>query len=311
VTGPATKTRHDKPQTTNGGRRLFDEAFLQRLEKLSIVSRRMAFGLGKGERRSPRKGSGVEFRDYRPYIVGDDLRYVDWNIYSRLGRMVLKLFVEEEDLCVHLLVDSSASMAFGRPPKLDYALRTAGALGYIGLANLERVAVGLFGEGVATHLRPRRGRGQILPLLEYLGSVRPLAGRTDLKASLKEYALKATMPGVAVVISDLLDPEGYQGGLAALRRHRLEVMLLHLVAEEELHPDLVGDVRLLDAEGGPAREVTVDGPILAAYQERLHGFFAEVERFCLRHRVDYVRCSTAVPFEALILRHLRQGGFVR
>jgi len=123
-------------------RLLFDEIFLQRLEKLSVVSRRLAVGLGKGERRSPRKGSGVEFRDYRPYAVGDDLRYVDWNIYSRLERMVLKLFVEEEDLCIHLLVDASASMAFGSPAKLDYALRAAGALGYIGLANLERVAVG-------------------------------------------------------------------------------------------------------------------------------------------------------------------------
>ena len=291
-------------------RLLFDEIFLQRLEKLSVVSRRLAVGLGKGERRSPRKGSGVEFRDYRPYAVGDDLRYVDWNIYSRLDRMVLKLFVEEEDLCIHLLVDASASMAFGSPAKLDYALRAAGALGYIGLANLERVAVGLIGAGVATALRPRRGRGQFLPLLDFLADVRPM-GRTDLKAALEEYALKATAPGVAVVISDLLDPEGYQAGLTALLRRRFEVLLLHLVAEEELHPDLNGDLRLLDAEGGPPREMTVDGPALAAYRERLHGFFGEVEGFCLRSRIDYVRCSTAVPFEDLVLRHFRRGGFVR
>lgn len=291
-------------------RLLFDETFLQRLDRLSIVSRRMALGLGKGERRSPRKGSGVEFRDYRPYAVGDDLRYVDWNIYSRLDRMVLKLFVEEEDLCVHVLVDTSASMAFGDPSKLDYALRAAAALGYIGLANLERVAVGLFGDGVATALRPRRGRGQIVPLLDFLSEARP-AGRTDLKGSLEEYAARATVPGVAVVISDLLDLQGYRPGLAALLRRRFEVFLLHLVAEEELRPELRGDVRLVDAEGGPAREMTVDGPALAAYRERLHGFFGEVERFCLRHRIDYVRCSTAVPFEDLVLRHLRQGGFVR
>ncbi len=291
-------------------RQLFDEAFLRRLERLSIVSRRVTFGLGKGERRSPRKGSGVEFRDYRPYVTGDDLRYVDWNIYSRLDRLVLKLFVEEEDLCVHLLLDTSASMAFGRPPKLDYALKAAGALSYIGLANLERVAVALFGSGVATSLRPRRGRGQILPLLDFLAAVQP-DGRTDLKASLEEYAIKASVPGVAVVISDLLDPDGYQAGLTALRRRRFEVFLLHLVAEEELHPDLFGDLRLLDAEGGPAREMTVDGPALAAYHDRLHGFFADVERFCLQQRIDYVRCSTAVPFDDLILRHLRHGGFVR
>ena len=292
-------------------RQAFDREFLKRLDALSIVSRKVLTGRAKGERRSIRKGAGVEFQDYRPYATGDDFRYVDWNIYSRLDRMILKLFVEEEDLCVHLLVDSSASMAFGRPPKLDYALRTAGALGYIGLANLERVAVGLFGNGVATHLRPRRGRGQIVPLLDFLSGVRPLAGRTDLKASLEEYALKAPVPGVAVVISDLLDPEGYQAGLAALRRRRFEVLLLHLVAEEELHPDLAGDLRLLDAEGGPAREMTVDGPALAAYRERLHGFFADVERFSLKNQIDYVRCSTAVPFDDLVLRHLRRGCFVR
>ena len=290
--------------------RLFDETFLRRLERLSVVSRRVAFGLGKGERRSPRKGSGVEFRDYRPYVTGDDLRYVDWNIYSRLDRLVLKLFIEEEDLCVHLLVDTSASMAFGRPSKLEYALKTAGALSYIGLANLERVGVGLFGSGVATSLRPRRGRGQILPLLDFLAAIRP-AGPTDLRASLEEYAIRATATGVAVVISDVLDPDGYQAGLIALRRRRFEVFLLHLVAEEELRPDLSGDLRLLDAEGGPAREMTVDGPAVAAYPDRLQAFFADVERFCLQQRIDYVRCSTVVPFEDLILRHLRRGGFVR
>lgn len=292
------------------GTPLFDEAFLRRLEKLSIVSRRVSLGLGKGERRSRRKGSGVEFRDYRPYVAGDDLRYVDWNIYSRLDRLLLKLFVEEEDLCVHLLLDASASMTFGRPSKLEYGLRAAGALAYIGLANLERVALGLFGDGVATSLRPRRGRGQILPLLEFLSGVQPL-GPTDLRASLEEYALRATVPGVAVVISDLLDPGGFEVGLRALLRRRFEVFLLHLVAEEELQPDLRGDLRLVDAEGGASREMTVDGPALKAYRARLHGFFADVERFCLRHRVDYVRASTAVPFDDLILRHLRQGGFVR
>ncbi len=290
--------------------RVFDETFLRRLERLSIVSRRVAFGLGKGERRSPRKGSGVEFRDYRPYVTGDDLRYVDWNIYSRLDRLVLKLFVEEEDLCVHLLLDTSASMAFGRPPKLEYALRTAGALGYIALANLERVAVGLFGRGVATSLRPRRGRGQILPLLDFLAGVEPRGG-TDLKAALEGYAVRATAPGVAVVISDLLDPEGYRAGLTALRRRRMDVFLLHLVAEEELHPDLAGDLRLVDAEGGPARDLTVDASAVAAYRDRLQAYFQDVERTCLQQRIDYVRCSTAVPFDNLILRHLRQGGFLR
>lgn len=291
-------------------RRTFDAQFLKRLDALSILSRKVAMGQAKGERRSFRKGAGVEFKDYRPYVMGDDLRYVDWNIYSRLDRLLLKLFVEEEDLCLHLLVDGSASMGFGRPPKLEYALQVAAALGYIGLSNLERVAVGLFTGELTFVLRPRRGRGQILPLLDFLSTVEA-KGPTNLNGSLANYALRSRMPGVVVVLSDLLDPGGYADGLKALLRRRFEVFLLHVVSEEELHPRLRGDLTLLDVEGGTRREVSVDRGALERYQERLLGHFAEAEGFCARHHIDYLRTSTAVPFQDLILRHLRRGGFLR
>lgn len=290
--------------------RTFDETFLKRLESLSVVSRKVVAGRAKGERRSFRKGAGVEFQDYRPYVTGDDLRYVDWNIYSRLDRLLLKLYVEEEDLCVHLLVDGSASMGFGRPPKLDYALQVAAALGYIGLTNLERVALGYF-SGKLTHmLRPRRGRGQIFPLLDFLSSV-AAAGPTDLNGCLADYALRSRVPGIAVVLTDLLDPGGYADGLKALLRRRFEVFLMHVVSEEELQPSLRGDLTLLDAEGGPSCEVSLDRAALEGYQQRLHGHYAAVERFCAGHRINYLRTSTAVPFQDLILRHLRRGGFLR
>jgi uncharacterized protein (DUF58 family) len=290
--------------------RVFDDNFLRRLDELSIVSRRVTAGRAKGERRTLRKGAGVEFVDYRPYTVGDDLRYVDWNIYSRLDRLLLKLFVEEEDLCLHLLVDGSASMGFGRPPKFDYALQVAAALGYIGLTNLERVALGLFSDSLIRMLRPRRGRGQILPLLQFLQDVE-VGGPTALNASLESYAVRSPIPGVAVVLTDLLDPAGYADGLKALQQRRFEVFLLHVVSEDELNPDLSGDLTLRDAEGGESRQVSVDRWALDRYRERLQQHFAEAERFCARHRVDYLRTSTAVPFQDLILRHLRQGGFLR
>jgi uncharacterized protein (DUF58 family) len=242
--------------------------------------------------------------------VGDDLSYVDWNIYSRLDRLLLKLFVEEEDLCLHLLVDGSASMGFGRPPKFDYALQVAAALGYIGLTNLERVALGLFSDSLIRMLRPRRGRGQILPLLQFLQDVE-VGGPTALNASLESYAVRSPIPGVAVVLTDLLDPAGYADGLKALQQRRFEVFLLHVVSEDELNPDLSGDLTLRDAEGGESRQVSVDRWALDRYRERLQQHFAEAERFCARHRVDYLRTSTAVPFQDLILRHLRQGGFLR
>lgn len=295
---------------STNGRRLYDERFLRKLENLSIVSRRVSAGQAKGERRSRRRGAGVEFQDYRPYVMGDDFRYVDWNVYSRLDRLFLKLFVEEEDLCLHLLVDSSASMGFGTPPKLDYALRVAAALGYIALSNLERVALGLFAGEMQAMLRPRRGRGQILPLLDYLGQVEARGG-TGLNGALAEYALRNRTPGVAVVVSDLLDPAGFEAGVRALLRRRFEVFLLHLVSEEELHPDLAGDLRLLDAEGGDVREITADRVLLTQYAENLQGFFDRVEGFCLTNRIDYLRASTLVPFEELILKHLRRGGFLR
>lgn len=290
--------------------RIFDGEFLKRLEALSIASRKIATGRAKGERRSFRKGAGVEFQDYRPYVMGDDLRYVDWNIYSRLDKLLLKLFVEEEDLCLHLLVDGSASMGFGQPPKLAYALRVAAALGYIGLSNLERVALAHFSGELTRMLRPRRGRGQMLPLLDFLSSVEP-KGPTDLNGCLANYALRSRVPGVVVVLTDLLDPGGYADGLKALLQRRFEVFLLHVVSEEELHPPLRGDLTLLDAEGGASREVSVDRGALERYQSRLQDHFAEAERFCARHRIDYLRTSTAVPFQDLILRHLRRGGFLR
>jgi uncharacterized protein (DUF58 family) len=291
-------------------RRLFDQDFLKRLDELSIVSRRVASGQGKGERRTKRKGSGVEFMDYRPYTVGDDLRYVDWNIYSRLDRLILKLYVEEEDMCLHLLVDGSASMGFGAPSKLDYALRIAAALGYISLTSLERVAVGVLSHDAPRVLRPMRGRGQIMPILDFLSGLEA-GGATRLNATLARYALTSRVPGVAVVLSDLLDPAGYGDGLKALLRRRLEVFVLHLVSEDELHPALTGDLSLVDAEGGDSREVSVDRRALERYRDRLHQHFAQAEGFCARHGIDYLRTSTAVPFHDLILRHLRRGGFLQ
>jgi uncharacterized protein (DUF58 family) len=291
-------------------RRVFDDEFLRRLDELAIVSRKLAVGRAKGERRTLRKGAGVEFVDYRPYAVGDDLRYVDWNIYSRLNRLVLKLFVEEEDLCLHLLLDGSASMRFGQPAKFDYACQVAAALGYIGLTNLERVAFGLFADSMTRTLRPRRGRGQILPLLHFLQEVEA-AGATATNASLTDYAVRSRVPGVAVVLTDLLDPGGYADGLKALQQRRFEVFVLHVVSEDELQPGLAGDLTLLDAEGGESRQVSVDRRAIERYQERLRQHFAEAESFCTRHHMDYLRTSTAVPFQDLVLRHLRQGGFLR
>ncbi len=289
---------------------LFDEAFFRKLERLSLLARKSVIGRAKGERRSRRDGAGAEFRDFRPYVAGDDLRYVDWNIYSRLDRLVLKLFIEEEDLCLHLLIDASASMGVGSPRKLDYAIQLAAALTFIGLVNLERVAVALFSVGLTQTVRPRRGKGQVVPLLKVLGQVEP-AGETDIEAALTRYALESRAAGTAVLITDLLDPIGYQDGLKSLLRRGFEVHLLHLLSEEELRPSLHGDLRLMDCEDDAFKDVTVDQSAIESYQRNLNAFCRDAESFCRRHGVNYLRTSTAYPLENLIFRRLRESRFLQ
>ncbi len=282
----------------------FSSEFLAQLERLALASRRVFRGRVKGERRSPRKGQSVEFSDYRPYGIGDDLRYVDWNIYGRHDRLHVKLFVDEEDLCVHLLVDASASMGFGRPSKLAYGARLAAAVGFVGLVNLERVGVGVLREKVSEGWPPVRGRNQFVNLVEFLSAVRP-AGATSLNDGLANYAMRAREPGLALVVSDLLDPGGFEAGIRALLERRFEVHVVHLLAAEELNPTLSGDLRLHDSETGEVRELSVDGDALRAYRQRLHEFLEHAESFCRGREIGYRRASTDVPVEEFVLSQLR------
>lgn len=282
----------------------FTPEFLVQLERLSLLSRRTFRGSVKGERRSPRRGHSVEFADYRAYGHGDDLRYVDWNIYGRLDRLHVKLFVDEEDLCLHLLVDASASMGFGTPTKLDYAVRLAAALGFVGLVNHERVGVGILRERVAEGWPPTRGRGQILPMMNFLAEVRPDGG-TRLDEGLGNYAKRARESGLVVVISDLLDPAGYERGVRALLERRFDVHLVHLLDPEEVNPTLGGDLRLIDSETAELRDLTADAEALRGYRERLRQFLERVETFCRTQEIGYHRVITDTPVEAFVVAQLR------
>jgi uncharacterized protein (DUF58 family) len=282
----------------------FTPEFLAQLERLTLASRRIFRGRVKGERKSPRRGHSVEFCDYRAYGVGDDLRYVDWNAYARLDRLHVKLFVDEEDLCLHLLVDASASMDFGRPTKLDYATRLAAALGFVGLVGLERVGVGMLRERVAEGWPPARGRNQFPVLLDFLMGVKP-AGATRLNEALASYAMRSRESGLAVIISDLLDPAGYEAGLRALMERRFDIHLIHLLAPEEIAPELAGDFRLTDAETGEVRELSVDREAMRDYRERLHSFLERAEGFCRAQEIGYHRVITDTPVEAFVLAQLK------
>jgi uncharacterized protein (DUF58 family) len=291
-------------ETLRSGPELLSAEFLAQLERFALISRRSFRGRVKGERRSPRKGSSVEFSDYRAYGVGDDLRYVDWNIYGRLDRLYLKLFVDEEDLCLNLLLDGSASMEFGEPSKLHYAARLAAALGFVGLVNLERVGVSVLRERMAEGWSPARGRNQVLPLMEFLGRLRP-AGGTSLGESLAQYALRAREAGVAVLISDLMDPAGYERGLKALLERRFDVHVIHVLAADEMNPSFGGDLRLIDAETGELRDLTLDGEAQRVYRQRLRDFLEGAERFCRGKEISYHRVVTDTPVQDFVLGQLK------
>ena len=248
---------------------LLDPAFLKKLEALSLVSKRVFAGQTKGERRSLKRGSSVEFADFREYSLGDDLRYVDWKAYGRLEKLFLKLFVEEEDLSIHLLIDTSQSMDFGSPlTKADYARRVAAALGYVALSEYDRVLLSSFSQTLGERLPPLRGKPGIFPFFQFLETKLPVGGETRFGEALTRYAAQAKNVGIAVVLSDFFDPTHVQG-IKALLSRRFHVVLLHVLDEEEVHPTLTGDLRLIDSETGAAREVSISPHLLAQYEAQL------------------------------------------
>ncbi len=287
---------------------LFDRDFLRKLEYLSFVARRIYRGQTRGAHTSPQRGSSLDFADFRTYQPGDDFRHIDWSIFGRLNRLFVRLYAEEEDLSVHLLLDTSNSMSFGSPRKVDFARRVAAALCSIGISSLDRVGVTTFGAGLQGALAPRRGRGQLFHLLEYLSTVR-LGGTTDISRSLEDYALRSRSPGLAIIITDLLDDSelAWRRGLRALAFRKFEIVLVHVLDSEEASPREEGALRLTDMETGEVLAVSVDRALLAAYRRRVAEFHDSVEEFCLRNQVEYLRAATVVPFEDVILRYLRQG----
>ncbi len=289
--------------------RLFDEAFLRKLERLSLAARRIRTGLSRGENLTISRGASLDFADFRLYQPGDDFRYLDWNIYRRLNRLFLKVFTAEENLTVHILVDTSRSMAFGSPTKLWYATRLAAALGYLAIHNLDRVGVSAFAEGVEHSLPPLRQASHASTLFDYLGALEP-AGRTDFNGTLRNYAMQSRRPGLAILLTDLLDPGGYVEGLKALLYRRFDVMLLHVMDEQEITPELRGPYRLVDGETLEETELDLGSELAADYRRELGRFLEEVESFCLSNGIEYLRTTTRIPFEDVVLDYLRRGVFV-
>jgi len=240
---------------------LLSPQLLARLEQMELISRKIFRGRMKGERRSPRKGQSVEFADFRNYVPGDDLRFVDWNTYARLEKLFLKLFLEEEDLHFYALIDASASMDFGEPTKLNYARQLAAALGFIGLVRGDRVKIEVLEATPRQRTPVFRGRRSLWRMVDHVESIQP-SDAAPLAEGVKSFCLRNSGKGIVVLISDLMDKNGYESALKYLISRDMDVYVVHLLSAEELDPDIQGDLRLVDCEDGDVAETTVSAPLL-------------------------------------------------
>lgn len=288
---------------------LFDNDFLRKLEQFSILSRKLRKGAVRGEHRVIKRGMSTEFHDYKDYNSGDDLRYIDWNIYGRLNKLLIKMFSGEEDQSVHILLDTSLSMNSGIPSKMDYAKQIAGALAYIAVHSLDRVGITSFSEKIGEIYVPERRLSNMFSMFHYLESIEP-DGKTSFNKALKEYARKVKRAGTAVVISDMMDSEGFEEGLLSLIYRKFDVVVLQVVSEEELSPQVSGSVKLIDSETGNRIKVTIDKKYTRQYSGELESWFTSIESFCRKKNIDYIRSGNMVPIGDFLLKYLRQGGMI-
>ncbi|MFN7019985.1 MAG: DUF58 domain-containing protein [Phycisphaerales bacterium] len=300
-----------------------------RLGRLDISSRKVFSGKLKGERRSKRRGESVEFADHRPYVSGDDLRHIDWNIFARLDHLFLKMFLEEEDLSLHIVIDCSASHDCGEPNKFLFMQRLAASLGYIGLVNLNRVAVAAIGEkftdggpgvvvdtdqpestGVISSLRDLRGRRRLNDLVRYLCTLEP-EGTTKFTDACKKIAITRRGKGVMVILSDFFYKEGYETGLRLLKGHGYDLFAIQVLSPQEMEPNIGGDLRLRDVEDGDAAEVTISAPLLKKYKQILNAYCNRLHEFCAQRDIVHMTVKSDTPVDVLVMDYLRRRGLLR
>ena len=291
--------------------------FLKHLEPFQIRSSRSFRGKFRGERRSLNRGVGMEFADYRVYEPGDDLRHVDWNIYARLGKLFIKLFHADEGLPLALIIDTSRSMAFGAPTKLIRAKQIAAALSYIALGHADSVVVYTCATRLSAALPPVSSTSHFSRLTKVLT---PLAadGQTRLTACLRQLPTYQRHPCAVVILSDFLDPSGYEQGLKLLAGRGFSVTAIHLMSEAEIDPQTdtsndstTSDWLVTDAETGETRAVTINPEMLSQYQKQQHAFRETLQSFCTDRGIGYAQLKSEDPVEPFILQELHKIGLIQ
>jgi len=289
---------------------LLDPDFMSRLDSLDVMSRKILQGKLQGERRSKRRGQSVEFADHRPYVAGDDLRFVDWNIYGRLEQLFLKLYLEEQDLTVHIVADASASMSLGEPSKELFIKKLSAALGYVSLVNNNRVTISFFADGLKGQLANMRGRNYLHKMAEYLLTT-DCEGLSHFESSCQQLAAGRIGSGVMILLSDFLFKEGYDTGLRRLIGRQYDLYVIQVLSAQELSPDLSGDLKLIDIEDADTAEITVSAALSKYYKRNLTAYCNELKDFCTRRGVVYVLANSADSVESLVLNYLRRIRLLR
>jgi uncharacterized protein (DUF58 family) len=289
---------------------LLSPALLGQLERMELVSRKIFRGRMKGERRSKRKGQSVEFADFRNYVPGDDLRFIDWNLYARLDKLLLKLFLEEEDLHFYSLIDVSDSMKFGSPTKLRYAQQLAAALGYIGLCRSDRVKIEALDGSTSSGAPVFRGKRSLPRMLDYVRSM-PTSSNVSLAEAVKAFGLRNRGKGILVLISDLMDKSGYETALKYLVAQNMDVYLIHVLSQEEIDPEILGDLKLVDCEDGDVAEISVSQRLIDKYRATLATFIEQARDFSAKRGIVYTMTSTERSVDRLVSRYLRHQGLVK
>ena len=294
---------------------LISPDLMKRLEQLQLLARRRSKSTAKGERRSGARGQSVEFADYRTYVPGDDLRRIDWNLFGRLERLFLKLYEEERELPVTIYLDSSESMSFGRVSKFDFARQVAASVGYVALCGFDRITVEPFPlpddqAGLVGELRAVRGRQSAMRFFDNLNRLKA-GGTADFNQALRLGAMKHRAQGVIVVLSDFMDPAGYEDGLKSLANRGSEVHAVQILAPEELEPSIYGDLRVIDSETGAEQEVTFGKYRLKAYRATVQSYCRRLQEYCRARGIRYQLAQSDTPIDDLLLKAMRTGGMWR
>lgn len=287
---------------------MLDTQYLQKLNAFSLAMREHARGFMGGMRRSKAQGSSVEFHDFRSYTLGDDPRRIDWNAYARFDKLFLKLFLDEQETTLRILLDASASMQHGEPNKWDIACRLAATLAYLSLTRYDRVTLITLQGDKALPSQTFSGRQSFPQVEAYLSAIAP-SGETNLNKSLMRVPIVGGR-GLCVLLSDLLTDLGWVQGAASLLQRKQEFSVLHILSPQELMPDFSGAVQLLDVEGGPPCDVQISVDTLKRYQQTLDAFLKEQQKFCHSRAIPYLMLHSDMNLEQDVLKALLQAGVI-